>query len=223
MDKQLIERYQKAYQNKSESQQHFSATLLQLIASKLPSFLKERNNLSCAELGCGDISYILNSDSEMISELKNFRLDLYDIVDTGQRLTKRYGSQHQWTIMQQDLTKKNLPSNNYHFILDAHLLHCLTEAKERDFFLRSVYQSLKKGGVFLGEHMTLTEFSEKNAWIKSHRYIPHAHRLEEELINIGFKIQYFYLPLDTKIILDQHRTTPLKSDPDSLCFIAQKN
>lgn len=108
---------------------------------------------------------------------------------------------------QQDLCI-NKAQDKFDIIIDSHLLHCLVDNTDRHNYLSFVKESLSKGGLFFLETMSyhskiqaplgyelredMSLYKETNSIMLPYRKIIESLNLEQELIEIGFKIKYLY-------------------------------
>jgi 2-polyprenyl-3-methyl-5-hydroxy-6-metoxy-1,4-benzoquinol methylase len=107
-----------------------------------------------------------------------------------------------------DLTQgENLP-HKFDYIVDDHLLHCLTDNSDRHNYLAWVKNHLNSQGLFLLESMTFHSkmqipvgyYLDENAilWQQKstedvmYRKLSTTIEIEQEIISTGFKINYLY-------------------------------
>ncbi|MCO4782732.1 MAG: class I SAM-dependent methyltransferase [Candidatus Cloacimonetes bacterium] len=128
---------------------------------------------------------------------------------------------------QSDICKDKLQKNKYDLIVDAHCMHCIATQQDRTFAFQNIQNALKPEGYFWLSTMLgndTTTFKDSSLWdtdgilwtkasassdFKSKKeidgsfYIPHRRvyrdhkRLENELVDAGFKIVYNNIDDDT--------------------------
>jgi 2-polyprenyl-3-methyl-5-hydroxy-6-metoxy-1,4-benzoquinol methylase len=131
----------------------------------------------------------------------------------------------------------------FDIILDAHLLHCLTDEENRQLYLANVVAHLKVNGIFLLEtciaskktaHAFDPELAPKerlnegvyqqeigDAWITTRR-LKSALEIEAELIAAGLRLVFFQIPWGLRLQLNPQRAIA-PFDPEVVHVIAQKN
>lgn len=110
------------------------------------------------------------------------------------------------------------PSGPLELIFDAHCLHTLVDQSERRNYWQWVSEHLSSGGVVAIEHAVLS----KRGMAYSHRHVPHALELEEEVLNAGLSIEYLRVDASYKFIFEPGREGPSPDDPDRLRLLAKK-
>ena len=120
--------------------------------------------------------------------------------------------------------------NEYEFIFDSHLIHCLTIDTERQKALLNIYNSLQSGGLFALECMVRTKETqvEKDFYLDEQgvfwqvleetvvptRKICTAMELEQQILSYGFEIDYLMVHSEKKFIPHNRRDSVLKCE----CF-----
>lgn len=127
-----------------------------------------------------------------------------------------------------DVTKANLPLGEFDLIIDSHLLHCITNNSERLNYFEFVKRNLKSTGKFLlecmvyqkqmeipadfmlDEDMVLHQLMGPDFKFAPIRKVPTAREVEEELVNSGMKLSYFYVhsELSFEIYQEEHHKLP---------------
>jgi len=208
----------------------------QEIKKRLP--LKTLNVL---EIGCGTRSIFASLDGD-------FEVLGIDISPSAIKLANQKNDSKYIKYENIDVTSLNL-ENQFDLVIDSHCLHCLTDPGDREKALKNIYASLKPSGIFALETMTsqkLMSFEnpyrfEDNVLYRLFtnasfvdlkffdgapflpiRRIDHALKIEEDILKAGFKIIFLYVFSHKKIIPDENRDHPLRTDPDTLQIIAQK-
>lgn len=116
------------------------------------------------------------------------------------------------------------PYKDHDLIIDSHLAHCLRNEQEIIDYFTNCFHSLKEGGFLVSQMMIRSKNFELHFAGKdtSMRTILNAQRIEKILLEIGFKIEYFYIPYGRRFILENHLDIDERFHPDVLEFIAKK-
>ncbi len=207
----------------------------QEIKKRLP--LKTLNVL---EIGCGTRSIFGNLEGD-------FEVLGIDVSPSAIKLANQNNNSKQIKYENIDVTSMNLKAQ-FDLAFDSHCLHCLTDSGDREKALKNIYSSLKPSGIFALETMTSQKlmsfenpyrfednvlyrlFTNANFDLKFFdgapflpiRRIDHALKIEEDILKAGFKIIFLYVFSHKKIIPDENRDYPLRTDPDTMQIIAQK-
>ncbi len=182
-----------------------------------------------AELGCGEKSLF---EEELLPGIEN-KSDLwgFDLSDVAIDRANSWGRCH---YHQADLTK-GIPYGPYQILLDGHFLHSLCSLPEVFTVLGHILQSLRPGGRFIGEVMTL----HKNISFDSDLYfdfdkrvlfqgsipirtILEAREWEDLFKNCGFEIEFFVCQASIKMIPGNKRSEPMTGDPECLRFTLKR-
>lgn len=99
-------------------------------------------------------------------------------------------------------------SDRFDFIIDSHLLHCITDQRQRENYFHFINNHLTENGTFLCETMTYNEhiqeplgydFAQDNILYKEIngesfpiRSIKESFELEQEILNSNLKIKTFF-------------------------------
>ena len=108
-------------------------------------------------------------------------------------------------------------------------------------FIKKVHSLLLNDSYFIGQHavshpeMRFLEenllydedshqlFSQKNNSIQIEKFIPPAHKIENQFKLLNFKLIKFICPLGLKVISNRNHDNPLPTDPDLLVYWVQKS
>ena len=174
---------------------------------------------TCLETGCGmgalssflakdftgylgvDFSELAVANASLISSLKN--------------------NNAQFKVL--DVTNKQMLNEKFDFIIDGHLLHCLTSKEERKNYFEFIKNHLRDDGIFLCETMAFHkklqfpidyEFDEDFILYQQgedgrlpYRSILPSRALEEEILESGLKIKtlFFHQELSFYPFREQYR------------------
>lgn len=182
------------------------------------------------ELGSGPHS-LFEEGEELVRDLSR-KKDLFGF-DLSTRAIEMSTSER--VVYEAVDVSKEIPYGPYSFILDGHLLHCLTSLPELYQTLGVVLNALKPGGIFAGEvmiaHKNLSfdhdlsfDFDTNILSFEGRplRIILEPREWEELFIDAGFKIQFFVCQSSIKMIPLRERTVPMNGDPECLRFVLKK-
>ncbi|MCR9204696.1 MAG: class I SAM-dependent methyltransferase [Halobacteriovoraceae bacterium] len=182
------------------------------------------------EIGSGPYSLFEEGD-ELVSGLEN-KKDIWGFDLSQKAVELSYSDNVRYQV--QDISE-GLPFGPYSFILDGHLLHCLTSLPELFQTLGVILNALKPGGYFAGEVMIAHKnlsfdhdlFYDFDTNILSFgdrplRIILEPREWEELFVGAGFKIQFFVCQSSIKMIPHRDRTVAMSGDPECLRFVLQK-
>lgn len=137
-----------------------------------------------------------------------------------------------------DITQK-IPAGPYDLIFDSHCLHCLTDSEQRVCAFKNIYNVMRPGARIAGEMMVSHKFMKfeppffyaederilyKIVADKLHplrKILTHL-EAEQEILNAGFEIEYFFFEKGRKFAFDALYEYAWKTDPDCLMWIARK-
>ncbi len=90
-----------------------------------------------------------------------------------------------------DISKReDLPNESFDLIFDSHCLHCITDLQDRKNAFANIYQLLNVGGLLAAEMMVQKSRMPVNM---PYKHVPDAFDLEKEILDSGFKIEYFMI------------------------------
>ncbi len=215
--------------NSNEYSPNYS--LINFINNTIPKY-NFKNKIEVLEVGCGDGSIF-----ESIHGLSFNVLG----VDFSQEAINKAKSRNiaEFDFIHSDFSNDLILEKKFDLILDSHCLHCVTELEKRKIFLKNIYNHLSNSGIFMAEVMVShneMQFAdnflfnnEQNTLLQQIegtvlpvRYIPNVKQVEDELLEVGFKINYLRAFPDFKIIPDATRSVAYNEDPELLRFICQK-
>jgi len=213
----------------------------QEVRSRLP--LNPQGDCDLLEIGCGAKSLFNDFDDPRLKVLG------VDISKSAISWARELNENENIKYKNLDVCEMSF-KEEFDLVFDGHLLHCLTDEKDRNKCLQNIYQSLRPNGLFVLETMTSHKkmsfeedlyFEEKEntlyrlftnagydlSFFDGAPYLPirkinSALETEQEVIHAGFQIIYLYVFSNRKIIPHEQRSVPLTSDPDSLRLIACK-
>ena len=183
LDLNSSELFNKHYQ--SQNQPSFEISLLHFFTNDVSSRLNysSETKLTFLDIGCGSQSIFEHLD------IRNAHVLGLDFSSHAIALAKRT-SQLSVTYENLDITKHSFSENTFDFIFDSHCLHCIVEAKDREFVWKSLYNSLKPSGLLASEMMIQPT---KKQVSFPHKHIPSSLELEREILSYGFKIKFLYV------------------------------
>ena len=83
-----------------------------------------------------------------------------------------------------------LKDNSFNLIFDSHCLHCITAPSEREIAFKNIIKLMKPDGLFASEMMV----QRGNLSIDlPFKHVPNALLLEKEILEHGFKIEFFMI------------------------------
>lgn len=206
----------------------------------LKSFFSERGGLDSLhgqdvlETGCG-----LGGLSLELSKIgaKTMGLDLSSLAVQGARDFARFkGLSSEFECL--DITKSPKLQQKFDYIIDSHLLHCLTSQKDRESYFEFVKNHLKPDGVFLVETATYeSEIREPlgydfdqdynlhqeigNSFYPVRRLAP-TEELEKEIPKNGLKIHTFYYHYELSFnVFPEHKSYPVFRLPKTVRYTAK--
>lgn len=182
------------------------------------------------ELGSGPYSLFEEGD-ELLKGLSS-KTDLWGFDLSQKAIDLSYSDRVRYQV--QDISE-GLPYGPYSFILDGHLLHCLTSLPEVFQTLGVILRALKPGGYFAGEvmiahknlsfdHDLFYDFETNILSFEDRplRIILEPREWEDLFISAGFKIRFFVCQSSIKMIPHRERKVPMNGDPECLRFVLQK-
>ena len=90
-----------------------------------------------------------------------------------------------------DISKPgDLPNETFDLIFDSHCLHCITDLQNRKSAMTNIYQLMNADGIFAAEMMVQKTKMTVNM---PYKHVPDAFDLEKEILDSGFKIEYFMI------------------------------
>lgn len=161
----------------------FEKSLLAFFIDVVRSRVNYDHLTNILDLGCGTRSIF-----EEI-KLERTKITAIDFSSSAIKLARQHSQQKEiinYEVI--DLEQDLLPSNTFDLIFDSHCLHCIEDLGSREKVWKSLYQSLKQGGLLAAEMMVQVIGNDVRF---PHKHIPNARDLELEIINKGFKIIYF--------------------------------
>ena len=215
--------------NSNEYSPNYS--LINFINNTIPKYNFE-NKIEVLEVGCGDGS--------IFEHIHNLSFNVLGL-DFSQEAINKAKSRNiaEFDFIHSDFSTDLILEKKFDLILDSHCLHCVTELDKRKTFLKNIYNHLSNSGIFMAEVMVShNEMQFADNFLFNHeqnillqqfegtvlpvRYIPNVKQVEDELLEAGFKINYFRAFPDFKIIPDATRSVAYNEDPELLRFICHK-
>ena len=209
--------YDHAYLKKTD---HYrpSNSLLHFFQNEISHRLSNRPEI--LETGCGDGSLFYG--------LEKFSVMAVDI--SREALRRVHPSSHiqfvEGDILTIALDKK------FDLVFDAHLFHCLAGEGDLEKYLLRVKELLKRDGIFSFETMVQSkgmsfEFDQYFDYQTGLLYqgehpvrkILSTFTIEKMLLDIGFKINFFKVMSEMKVVASPHRREVANGDPDLLRVI----
>ena len=162
---------------------------------------------SCLELGCGigSLSFFLEQSFHSVTAL-----DFSPLAIAHAKTLKSMKSSHV-KFLTEDITQESLAlEEEFDFIIDSHLFHCLTDEGERRRYVENIKSALAENGVLILETMVFNpelrfpigySYDEhKTLWIdepENNRLIPirkisTAREIEAFFLECGLKIEYLF-------------------------------
>lgn len=206
----------------------------------LKSFFSERGGLDSIrgcdvlEAGCGlgGLSLELNSLGANTLGVDISPLAIQGARDLSQ--IKAYTATYECL----DLTKTADLDKKFDYIVDSHLLHCLTSQKQRESYLNFVKNHLKPDGVFLVETATFDqEIREPLGYDFDQEYNLHqeiddvffpirrlapTRDLENEISRNGLEIHTFYYHFELSFnVFPEHKSYPAFRLPKTVRYSAK--
>lgn len=225
--------YEKAYQNARGAAFIPNESLLKALDHRLiDEYVLNQNGatIDLLEAGCGDGCQFLFWKNKPLTTF----IEAFDWSEAGIEIAKEKPENCEIKFSVQEAASFSYPQQ-FDLILDSHLLHCLTEASEREAYIHQVYDHLKMNGLFVGETMiehknfvlndvVEVAYAEKLIYYKgeAQRYLATSFEIESFLIDHGFKIEFFYIPYGLRMVPIPYREKALSSDPEVVRFIARK-
>lgn len=191
---QNIEAIKKYLNENSESLRQFLDDFVKQY--ELRDSFKQQN---CLELGCGigSLSFYLHECFKQVICLDHSNLAISSAKSIANLLrVEPY-------FICADACKVEF-DEKFAAIFDSHLLHCITDKKSRYNYLHNMKKHLSEGGRFFIETMIIDKKIEipieyyldenKTLWKGNlaYRKLLSPLEIEQELINAGFEINYFY-------------------------------
>lgn len=185
-----------------------SSSLEQFFLENVRTRLPEKE-LKILELGSGPSSVFKN-----ISD-KSYKVIA---IDKDEKLINQARGDDHISYLPLDISSVDIVKNlntDFDLIFDAHCFQCITDKNERIRAWKNVFNLLASKGIFAAEMMVQPT---KNKLNVSSRFIPESLVLEQEILNAGLKINFFFISRD--LIFDLNEEHDLKCDLVRL--IAQK-
>ncbi len=201
-----------------------SKSLIDFLQKDQYDIFKE-DDLSILEVGCGKGSLF-----EEIEGLRgSWNVLGIDISKIAIEAAKKRLAGHNNLFFQVSKIEDLEENNIFDVIIDSHVLHCLTDAKDRASYLGSMYKRLRPGGVIYIETMVAHKnlIFEFDQWMDFEtcilyqnespiRSIKEAFELEEEFISHGAKIFYLEVFESLQFIAHSQRSFVNQGDPEVL-------
>lgn len=173
-----MEQFNKFYSQNSEK--YYESSLLDFYKTIVKS--RVRKDPRVLDLGPGSKSIFedLELDQSKITAI-DFSQKAVELALNNSAIDYRIG----------DITKKeDFPNENFDLIFDSHCLHCITEFDNRKNAFMNIHERLSDGGLFASEMMV-----QKNRILVNmpFKHVPDAFDLEKEILDYGFKIEYFLI------------------------------
>ena len=186
IDLNLLEHYNSFY--KLNAKRTFDKSLQQFFNEKILSLLKI-DTPQILELGCGTQSLFESILHPQITVTAiDFSSEAIHLASTSydSRITYLCASISSDELFDQTL----LRPESFDFIYDAHCLHCLVDPEERRVAFVNIKKLLKQTGLFASEMLITSHSTVGRSKVK---YEASAYDLEQEFIQSGFKIKYFFV------------------------------
>ena len=180
-----LELYNQFYQSQTEP--NFDKSLLHFFKRDVEHRLNlntiNTSPFRILDIGCG---------SQSLFEMINFNNVEIFAVDSSQNAIDLALTQSHSKIKYQNvnITIHHFTDFEFDLIFDSHCLHCIHDQDEREFMWKSLYKSLKNGGIVASEMMVQPTKKRVHFPFK---YIPPSIELEQEILSYGFKIKFLYV------------------------------
>lgn len=193
---------------------HLHSSLLSLLEHEL---IKSRSFGHSLETGCGNYSLLKNIESK-----KKTAVDInLDSTEKEGIAFIKHNVLHPFT-------------GHYDLIIDSHLIHCLNSESDIKKYCENVHQALRGDGLFVLETMIAGKgFKEAfSSYINNEgilyykdqpiRTILSERKIENILLSIGFKIEYFFIPFSKRFHIEEFDEIDFQNHPEVLQIICKK-
>lgn len=173
-----LEQFNKFYSQNSEK--YYESSLLDFYKTVVSTRLKP--NLRVLDLGPGSKSIFedLELDQSKITSI-DFSQKAVELASKNSSIDYRIG----------DISKKaDYPNENFDLVFDSHCFHCITNSEDRKNAFMNIYERLNDGGLFASEMMVQKNRIPANM---PYKHVQDAFDLEKEILDYGFKIEYFLI------------------------------
>lgn len=195
---------------------------------------QDLDRMDFAEFGCG-----LGAISLELA-IKNLSVSGFDISELAIAMANEISQLKNLNINYKSLDLvKNSTKIKFDFIIDSHLLHCITSASDRLSYLENIYDSLNKGGICIVETMVFNkdiqfpvgyEFDATGVVHKlidgefhPVRCLKSSIEIEKELKDSGFKIDYLYYHNELAFdLFNDYKDYPVSMLPKTLRIVVKK-
>jgi len=177
-------------------------------------FSQDTNDINVLEVGCG-IGRLTPFLAQIFGQTIGVDFSPYAISQAQKLNVNSQGI----FFINQDFLKFSYPSK-FSLIFDSHCFHCIPWNEDRITFLKKSWENLKIGGFLAMETMVynnaLSEILDEDGlywekvltsldpivenWLPTRR-VKRAYEIENEILNMGFKIVYFKVQDQLKIVL----------------------
>jgi len=218
--------YDLSYKNfiKSVGQIPANSSLIEFVDNDVVRYLNNKKNLSILEAGVGGKSVF-----EECSSLSGLTMAV-DYSKEAIDYALRFQKNEKIEYVHNNILEVSA-NQSFDLVLDAHLFHCMTSLDQRKKYLERISKWIGENGYFAMEcminHSTM-DFDDHFLFLENEgtllqqvgdsalkvRYIPTALELEDLLKSFGFKIEFFKISTNLKIIPDGSRSYSKNEDPD---------
>jgi SAM-dependent methyltransferase len=141
----------------------------------------------------------LGAGSQSLFEETDLDLSLITAIDFSAAAIENAQGHSAIDYQLRDITKEfSIENMSYDLIFDSHCLHCIVDFNDRKMALKNIHNGLKATGLFCAEMMVKSIGTREVS--SEYKHIPEARKLEEELLQSGFKIIYFMIVRDLNFL-----------------------
>jgi SAM-dependent methyltransferase len=162
---------------------NYSKSLMDFLTQDVSRFVDFNEKKNILEIGCASYS---------VFEDLSFNGSVLAIDINVQKINQSPKSKIDY--VHKSIVNFNVP-NAFDLVFDSHAIHCILNEKDRKKSLLNIYSALKDNGVLCSEIM-ISKNTDDSHFYFPERLVKSAIEVENELIEIGFKIKYFMIKND---------------------------